>query len=94
MGVGIHDEIVGALVPGERLVLLAGAGSDLHDEIEDAPFPRARLGGVCSLVRVVVVALEALALGPWSGLPCCEMLAAVLVVVLVVVVVVVVVVVL
>ena len=48
-------------------MLVAGAGSGLHDEIAGAPVPCARLGGVGSLLLVVLVALEALALEPCIG---------------------------
>ena len=65
---GRHDEIEGVLVHCDRDVLVVGAGPGLYDEIAGAPFQCARLGGVCSLLRVVVVALEALALAPCVGL--------------------------
>ena len=65
---GRHDEIEGVLVHCDRDVLVVGAGAGPYDEIAGAPFQRARLGGVCSLLRVVVVALEALALAPCVGL--------------------------
>ena len=45
-------------------VLVAGAGSGLHDEIAGALVPCVRLGGVGSLLLVVLVVLVALALGP------------------------------
>ena len=48
--------------------MVAGAGSGLHDEIAGAPVPCARLGGVGSLLLVVLVTLVALALGPCVGL--------------------------
>ena len=50
------------------LVLVVGAGADLYDEIAGAPVPCARLGGVGSLLLVVLVVLEALALDVCIGL--------------------------
>ena len=49
------------------VVLVAGVGSGLYDEIADAPVPCERLGGVGSLLLGVLVALEALALEPCIG---------------------------
>ena len=49
-------------------VLVVGAGSGLHDEIAGALVPCVRLGGVGSLLLVVLVVLVALALGPCVGL--------------------------